>query len=309
MSENLTNSKVAVLLTCHNRVKKTLLSLKSLYEAVDYYNKRANDNIEISVFLTDDGCTDGTSDNVTSTFHNKNISIVKANGNAFWAGGMRIAWDYAINTGSEYDFFLLINDDTILKQDCVIELLNTHLYSIEHYSKGGIYSGFVGSFDDENVIIYGAKSYTKSFWVKAESLKPNGKPQKCAMVNANILMVCKDVVNSIGILDDIYIHAAADMDYGIRAQKAGFPVLTTSKICACCEYDHPNSDSEREKVVNMSLKERKEFLERPNIKQYHDSLIFYKRYDKVRYYIFALSYYLNLYLPSLYYFLNKKRGH
>lgn len=303
------NRRVAVLLTCHNRVQKTLLSLKSLFEAIDSFNNENEIFVDVSVFLTDDGCTDCTGQKVKEAFTDRDIVIVVADGNAFWAGGMRISWDYAINTGIEFDFFVLINDDTIFKPNCIIELFSTHEYSIEHFKKGGVYSGFVSSMDDESIITYGAKKYNESIFRRAEPLTPIGIPQECTMVNANILMVCKEVVKSIGILDDVFIHAAADMDYGIRAQKAGFPVLTTSKVCACCENDHYNSDSERDKVVKMSFNERKAFLKRPTIKQYHDSLIFYKRYDKFRYFLFLISFFLNLYIPSLYYKLYKIRGH
>ena len=309
MSGSSKNVKVAVLLTCHNRAQKTIVSLKSLFNAIDYGNDSMDVFLDVSVFLTDDGCTDNTSAKVKANFPDRSVFIIQADGNAYWAGGMRIAWNYAIEVGKDFDFYVLINDDTIFKEDCIIEMFLTHKYSIEHYHKGGVYTGFVCSINDDNIITYGAKCYNNSFYKKAETLKPIGVPQECSMVNANLLMVCSEVVKVIGILDNAFIHAAADMDYGIRAREAGFPVLTTSKVCACCEYDHYNSDVERDKVLKMTLKERKQFLDRPNIKQYHDSLRFFKRYDKVRYYLLGLSYYLNLYFPSLYYCIYKTRGH
>ena len=54
---------VAVLLTCFNRKEKTLASLVRLFEAKEAYNS----NLNLSIFLTDDGSTDGTGDAVSTS--------------------------------------------------------------------------------------------------------------------------------------------------------------------------------------------------------------------------------------------------
>lgn len=301
--------KIAVLLTCYNRKNKTIKCLIELNNNVQNYNSTAEEKIDVHVYLTDDGCTDGTSSAVNSLQCTFPIIIIKADGNAYWAGGMRIAWKAAMNADSEYDFYLLINDDTILKENVFNELFSTHRYALKNYGKSGVYTGFVSSINDESKITYGAKIYSNSFFSKAIALRPIGTPIECSMVNANILMVNVAVVKSIGILDENFIHAAADMDYGLRARKAGYPVLTTPGVCGYCEYDHDGSDAEQVKVCSMSLSERKNYLDRPNVKQYQDSILFYWKYDKVRWLIFRLSYFLNLFAPSIYYKLYKRRGH
>lgn len=298
--------KIAVLLTCFNRRDKTSTALRGLIDIIHNFTLH---DLDIHIFLTDDGCTDDTANAAKSAVGDIPLTIIKSDGSAFWAGGMRLAWSTAIDTNISFDFFLLINDDTVFKPNCFEELFNAHFYATEQYGIGGVYSGFISSVKDENIITYGAKEYSKSFFSKAVALRPTGKPQICSMVNANILLVTSNVVESIGILDNVFIHAAADMDYGLRAKSAGFPVLTTANVCGYCEYDHDGSDEERLKVMNLTLKERKKYLDRPNIKQYHDSIEFYRRYDKLRFVIFKLSYYLNLYFPSLYYSIYKRRGH
>ena len=52
---------IAVLLTCHNRKAKTVKCMQSLYDALTHYNRlHEKDFIDVEVYLTDDGCTDGT---------------------------------------------------------------------------------------------------------------------------------------------------------------------------------------------------------------------------------------------------------
>ena len=70
--------KIAVLLTCFNRKDKTLSCLTSLYQALCIYNNKVEDKVELSIYLTDDGCTDGTGDAVRDNFSDKNITILKA---------------------------------------------------------------------------------------------------------------------------------------------------------------------------------------------------------------------------------------
>ena len=48
--------KIAVIITYHNRKSKTLQCLKQLFDVVETYTT----NIDLKVFLTDDGSTDGT---------------------------------------------------------------------------------------------------------------------------------------------------------------------------------------------------------------------------------------------------------
>lgn len=300
---------VSILLTCHNRKERTLRALQTLFESIDYYQNHCGQESSFTVFLTDDGCTDGTSEAVLQSFADRNIVIIQSDGNAYWAGGMRLSWEKALSVDSGSDYYILINDDVIFKSKCVSELFKTHEYALEKYGKGGVYTGFVSENGNEKAILYGAKKYEKKLMSRFSNLVPTGSPQECEMVNANILMVSANVVDKVGILDKVFIHAAADMDYGIRAKRAGFPVLSTSIVCGYSVFDHDNSDAEYEKVKSMSLKERRAFLNKPTVKQYHDGLVFYWRYEKIKCVLFGLSYLLNLYFPSIYYKIYKKRGH
>ena len=112
--------KIAVLLTCHNRKKKTLQCLNALNIQegleVDY-------NIE--VFLVDDGSFDGTAEAIVACF--PNVHIIQGNGNLYWNQGMRLAWDTAAKT-KDYDFYLWLNDDTILDKDAIINLIDILKY-------------------------------------------------------------------------------------------------------------------------------------------------------------------------------------
>ncbi len=296
---------VAVLLTCYNRKEKTIKALNAIASAFEYTNK--TQKINYRIYLTNDGCTDGTREAVRSLFSEVMLKIIDSDGNSYWAGGMRLAWNEALKAGI-YDYYLLVNDDTIMLKKSVSSLLSTDAYSLRTYKKRGIYTAFISSSYDRNLITYGAKVYKNSIFKGAVDIYPTGIPQLCNMPNANILFVSKEVVNQIGILDPIFTHGAADWDYGMRARNAGIPVLTTPAVCGICDNDHDVGAIEKTKVIDMNKDERKSFILRPTY-YYSDALKFYYKYSRLKYYASMIVYYLFVYTPRLYYMIFEQRGH
>lgn len=86
--------KIAVLLTVFNRKDKTLECLKRLYAQLPL------DGYQVDVYLTNDGCTDGTPEAVKKQF--PDVNIINGSGNLFWNRGMYTAWHEAAK--KDYDF-------------------------------------------------------------------------------------------------------------------------------------------------------------------------------------------------------------
>ena len=98
---------IAALMTCHNRKKKTLRCLTALQEGWEKTGERPS----VSVFLTDDGCTDGTSDAIRAQSFHFPVHILPGSGDLFWNGGMINSWKAALAEGG-FDGYLWLNDDT-----------------------------------------------------------------------------------------------------------------------------------------------------------------------------------------------------
>lgn len=99
--------RLAVLMTCHNRVATTLECLKWLVPQLG-----SGDN----VFLVDDGSTDGTGARVRAAY--PSVRVIDGDGSLYWAKGMRKAWETAVEEG-EWDSYLWLNDDTMLLPDAI----------------------------------------------------------------------------------------------------------------------------------------------------------------------------------------------
>ncbi len=232
---------IAVLLTCHNRKEKTLQCLQTLFKA------DVPENLEMEFFLVDDGCTDGTGKAVTNIY--PEINIVLGNGNLFWAGGMRLAFNEA-RKQRDYDGYLLLNDDVELTKDFLSKIVETQEYCLQKHKKGGLYSGSTKE-KRSGKISYGGNILTKGIDFPAYKLvQPSETPQPCHLTNANVLYVEKEVIGEIGFFDDNFSHAFADYDFSLRAFKAGFPVYITPGICGYCKDDHGNNWSNSKKLKN-----------------------------------------------------------
>lgn len=305
MSDNQLN--IAVLLTCYNRREKTCACLDKLFLSVEEYNKSAEkNNLKLTVFLVDDGCTDGTADAVVKLFSEHDIRIIKGDGNLFWAGGMRLAWSEAYRYHADWNFYLLLNDDTDVFSNTFIELFNTHYYCLSTYNKEGIYSGITCAKNNHTIMTYGGDVWINRLTGKTKRLLPGNKPQMCDMTNANILLVSSKVVDKVGMLSEDYKHGMADYDYAIRARKAGIPVLITANFCGACDNDHTPLEETARRIVNMTLKERKKYFDHP-IHSNKDYIRYIYNTSPMRLPIVYVGRFLNLYFPKFYYRINKIR--
>ena len=293
---------IAAIVTCFNRKETTLKSLSCLFKASENCHTA---QIKLHVYLTDDCCTDGTADAVRRLFSNQDIHIVQSGGNAYWAGGMRLAWHEAMRDSQDWDFYLLFNDDTYVEPNSFDTLIQTHYYAVDKYGKPGVYSGLICGLDDPNKITYGGNVY-RGLFGRAECIDPKGNPVECKLTNANLLLISRDVVDSIGIFDDRFFHSCADWDYGIRASDSHFPVLVTGIVCGRCNFDHDNDQEVLKKVSRMSIRERKAFFSHP-LRATSDLLLFMKKHYRYKYLVTYLARKLNIYAPRLYYCVTRLR--
>lgn len=254
-------SNIAILLACHNRKQKTLSFLRSLV-AQNVLKK-----ITVDIYLLDDGSTDGTADAVKDKY--PYINIVAGTGDLFWAGGMRVLWEYVI-TQKSYTLFCLFNDDVVLYDDALENLMQNH----KRAGTDGVI--LIGSTLDPKTkeISYGGYKLKNTKHSKFYLVKPDETTAlSCHLGNANILLVDSVAVQKIGIFSDYYTHCLADYDYTYTAFKSGINVLIAPGYYGYCENDH------RKNWISGSqpLKERIDYLYSPKGLAYKEYLYFIKK--------------------------------
>lgn len=299
---------IAVLLTCFNRKDKTVASLSNMLRARDYYNSLQSFSLQLSFFLTDDGCTDGTAEAVRELCKNEELHIVQGNGQCYWAGGMRLAWREALKEKERWQYYLLMNDDTDVLGNVFTELFKCHEFSLQRYGRPGLYSGITSARGDTTRTTYGGDVYTTRSKTITQRLQPSGEPQLADIVTANILLVPNEVVSAIGIFYDGYIHSGADFDYAVMASRHGFRAFVTPGFCGRCDDDHVYDEQECRNLMRMTLAERRRYVLTPT-RSDKDYLLLIWRTNPRKYPISFIMRAIRLYLPSLYYKINVARGY
>lgn len=236
----MTMKRIAVLLTVFNRKEATLRCLESIRL------QKMPSGCSIDIYLTNDGCTDGTVEAVSEEY--PEVYIVKGSGELFWNRGMYKAWEVAAL--KDYDFYLWLNDDTFVYEkmiSCLIE--NSALKN------------------DQAIIVGVTRSLDHMRSTYGGRLADNSIPQPLNQLipihhfNGNIVLVPRYVYTKLGNLDPYYWHSKGDFDYGLRAAKMGIPMYQVGEYLGECEL-HPTIDKWCDPKVPIA--QRWKALKRPN---------------------------------------------
>lgn len=267
---------LAVLLTVFNRKGKTLECLKRLYTQLPL------DGYQVDVYLTNDGCTDGTPEAVKEQF--PEVNIINGNGNLFWNRGMYTAWHEAAK--KNYDFYLWLNDDTYVYPNMLCSLLKAS--SVKNDM--AIIVGATQSLDGKKITYGGRLSNGKI-------PTPDGNFTSVQYFNGNIVLVPSYVYNKLGNLDYYFTHSKGDFDYGLRAYKAGIEMYQVGECLGECDL-HETLD----KWCNPKVPfvQRWKVLYRPNGMPPKETFHLEKKYRGL---IIAIFHYITIHirclLPSL----------
>lgn len=217
--------RIAILMTCHNRRLITLECLDAIR------SQQELGDIQIQVYLVDDGCTDGTREAVKSA--HPDVTILLGDGSLYWCGGMRMAWAEAMK--EDYDYYLWLNDDTHIYQKTIRRMVET--------SESLLRS------EDEPVILVGATCAPLTNECTYGGVKLNGflarpafskidpldYPQRCDTINGNCVLVPQIVARKVGNLSAVFTHGIGDFDYGLRARKSGMQCWLAEGFMGECE--------------------------------------------------------------------------
>ena len=204
--------RIAVLMTCFNRVETTLKCLRHLYAA------EKPSELVFDVWLNDDSSPDETGIKVKSEF--SLVNVINGSGHDYWCGGMRRVWSEAASSRIDYDGYLWLNDDTILFRSALKELIGSSNSTI-----------IVGATLDKDSyeITYSGRD------VNGRKMIPNGAFQACHYMNGNAVFIPQNVFQKIGNFPSYLTHGIGDYDYGLRAKKFGFDIFLAPSPVGVCE--------------------------------------------------------------------------
>lgn len=207
--------RIAVLITSYNRKAKTIFCLSKIYKQI------IEEAAVLDVFLTDDGCTDGTVEAVKLQF--PQVNIITGDGNLYWNRGMFKAWDTA-SKKKDYDYYLWLNDDTNLYDGAVYKLIAC----AEKYDGKAIVVGATVDTKSHSVVTYGGR-------IDGHVVEPQGVEAEVDYFNGNIVLVPRFVFGVLGNLDWYFTHSKGDFDYGMRARSKGIKMYQVGETLGECD--------------------------------------------------------------------------
>lgn len=219
----MTLSKIAVLAAAHNRVETTVAGLSRFSALTDLLQ----DDFEFHFFLLDDHSTDGTGQRVRELAID--ITIVDGTGSLYWNRGMIAAYEAARASGTDFDAYLLYNDDVMLDEGFV-EFMR------EFRSIGRAI--LVGAFRDPATGDISYSGYLRTHRLRPFGLRRTELDAQLVPVdafNGNLVVVPADVFRALGGLDPGFWHGYGDIDLGLRAKAMGVSSYVFGVPIGSCE--------------------------------------------------------------------------
>lgn len=221
------HARLVVLMTSHNRRETTLMCLQALFAS------QSIESLSMDVILVDDGSTDGTEEAVVELF--SKVRVVRGDGSLYWCRGMYLAFEQAMN--NHYDYYLWLNDDTMLYPDSLSRLLSIQKQLRKNTDKPVI---VVGSTQDKTtgILTYGGES--RPVWWKRTTfvkVKPGIEPLHCDSMNGNVVLIPDESAKIVGNLEPAFEHAMGDTDYALRANRLGVAVWLAPGMHGVCGHN------------------------------------------------------------------------
>jgi GT2 family glycosyltransferase len=275
--------RIAILMTCYNRRKTTLCCLRALFD------QELPDGVRFEVYLVDDGCTDGTGEAVHRQF--PGVKILEGDGSLYWCGGMRIAWAEAMK--ETYDYYLWLNDDTLLFDNALRTMLNTAQTVRDSTGQDGIVVGSTCDPNNGKQTYGGVRRNGKTLGFRL--IEPTDKPQFCNTMNGNCVLVPNEVARITGNLSGRFTHAMGDIDYGLRACKDGISCWIAPGYIGECSTNSPPNWTNPE----TPLRERLKNLRDPKGLPPEQWVAFAKRHGEFWWPFYQVKLWLRVLFPKL----------
>jgi len=191
-------------------------------------------DIQIEVFVVDNASTDGTSEMVKEQF--PQARLITAEKNLGYTKANNLAIRTILNEGKS-DFFLLLNSDTVLKNNAVDQMAS---YLIKNPDVGAVSPALIlpdGKFQTGTTgflptawtgfayFFFLFKLFpkkTKSFFIEPSYFSKKGNIVSVDWMSGACIMLRKETIEKTGLMDEKYFIYADDLDWGKRIKKEGF---------------------------------------------------------------------------------------
>ncbi len=202
-----------VVLTWNDRAN-VLACLKSLSQVV-YPN--------LEIVVSDNGSTDGTIQAIREQY--PQFHLLENGENLYWAGGNNVGLTYAL--AAQADYVILLNNDTVVAPEMIPKLVQAG----EADRSIGLLAPKIYYHDRPELVWYaGARvsMWRGLLWHVGIRQPDRGQFDRQAEVDyvtGCALMVRRQVLEQIGLIDTAFVAYGEDVDFSFRARRAGWRLV------------------------------------------------------------------------------------
>jgi GT2 family glycosyltransferase len=277
-------SRIAVLITCHNRRDITVACVSALQKQENSFE------FSLAIYVVDDGCTDGTADALSSY---QNVRVIKGDGNLFWVRGMHLAFAEAMK--GSHDGYLWLNDDIVLDPDALHRLLKSYEQLVQSIGKEVIVVGSTRDPDSSETTYGGARQMSRMRPLTFEQAVPGNVEIEIDTFQGNFVYIPEQTARLVGNIDAGFLHKGGDTDYGLRARAAGVRIWLMPGTIGTCPL---NPAKHKWRAPGVGIRERWQYTWSPNGIPWFQWGRFARRHGGPLWLLYALWPYRRLVWPS-----------
>ncbi|OGZ34499.1 MAG: hypothetical protein A2174_02690 [Candidatus Portnoybacteria bacterium RBG_13_41_18] len=183
---------------------------------------------DYKIVVVDNGSTDASIEIIPKKYF-QDINFIEIKKNLGYAGGNNVGIRYALEKGADY--VLLLNNDTLVSPDFLSKLVAIS----ESSEKIGMAGPKILFANDKNRIWFGGGVFTwfggdKHF--RYNEIDANDSQKDIDYMTGCALLIKKEVIEKIGLLNEDYFLYYEDIDWCLRAKKIGHKIVyePSSKI-------------------------------------------------------------------------------
>jgi GT2 family glycosyltransferase len=216
----LSRPSVIAIVVSWNGKRDTLECLESL---------RQSDYPCLQVVLVDNASTDGTPDAVKESY--PETIVIKNSENLLFSKGVNIGLSCGLQMGGDY--FFLINSDATVHQDCISNLVD----SLERDKRAGLSGPKIFYAGTKTIWSAGGKvrlwaGTTSHIGIRQADSDKYSRKGFVDYLTACALMIRREVIEKIGMLDDRYFIYGEDADFSLRAREEGYTLVFVPEALA-----------------------------------------------------------------------------
>lgn len=210
------NGLIAIILVNYNGFNDTVSCVESILKS-EYQEYR--------IVIVDNGSKDKEKI-LQNEFLNTHTDVVVSEKNLGFSGGNNLGIQYA-KKKYDPDYYLLLNNDTVILKDTLSELVN-HCNIIENT---GLVTGKIFYYSQPEVIWYAGGVFNYKTGIADQPVlgvdesSANNGCIDVTFATGCVMLLPRNVIEKIGLLDEEYFLYAEDTDYCCRIMQAGYKLV------------------------------------------------------------------------------------